>query len=77
MTDEELNAVEHKFFTAWDMHQDGELFPIGKRLFAEVRRLRGLLEQVRQCEGLCPFCSALYGDPHADCPAFTPDGSVR
>jgi hypothetical protein len=58
-------------------------------LVAEVRRMRGLLASLSTadapCEHCCPHCPWCSGKLNqdarfthdADCPAFTPDGSVK
>jgi len=46
----------------------------------EIDRLRALVADVERVDtstGCCPWCYAGPDVPHHDCPAFTPDGTVK
>lgn len=85
MTDDELKAIEDG--TPADMrYGEGTRAHDVRLLVAEVRRLRGLVKQAEfsnaygDFNGTCRWCGKdpTLGNAHEDnCPAFTPDGSVR
>ena len=89
MTDEELKAIEARMADAYALNVN--LRADGAALVAAVRRLRALVMAAENADDAerCPWCgvwrkhigsftSRDLNEPHrVDCPAFTPDGTVK